>query len=272
MALNIALVSGKGGVGKSTVCAALAREFAALGKRTLAVDCDIRLRSLDLLLGFSRGLVFTWGDVLRKQCTLKQALLNDGKLSLLAAPLLPLAAHEITLFGVLLRSLQGYFDVILLDASAGFSTGFVLAAENADVAIVVAQPEPVCVRAAAACVQELGNARQGGGVVFSSASVQGSVHGAAYPPGVGQENTAPKPRLLINRFQRKRTQDGIYFNIDETIDSVGAQLVGVIPEDNEVAGSIAAGYPLPDGCPAGRAFGRVAQRLLGKNVSLRLDY
>jgi septum site-determining protein MinD len=236
------LVSGKGGAGKSTAAAGLAHAFAALGKRVLAVDCDIGLRSLDLLFGFSRELVFTWGDVLRNGCTLPQALLTRGNLSLLAAPLFPTEAYDTVVFELLMHHLREKWDVILLDAPAGFPTGFALAAGAADTALVLSQPEAVSARAAASCMRELRS---------------------AYPK--------LPARLLVNRLYKRRVQGGVFLNIDETIDAVGAQLAGVIPEEPAVADTFGRGLPLPEDAPAARAFLRTARRLLGENVPLNVE-
>jgi septum site-determining protein MinD len=242
LSLTIALVSGKGGAGKSTAAAGLAHAFASMGKRVLAIDCDIGLRSLDLLLGFSRELVFTWGDVLRNGCTLKQALLTRGNLSLLAAPLFPTDAYDTVVFEFLMRRLRNTWDIILLDAPAGFPTGFAIAAGSADMALVLSQPEAVSARAAASCVRELHS---------------------AYPK--------TPAKLLINRLYKRRVQGGVFLNVDETIDAVGVQLAGVIPEEPAVADSMGHGCPLPRDCPAARAFMRVAQRLIGENIALSVE-
>ena len=49
----IAVVSGKGGTGKTSVCAGIATALAESGKRVLCVDCDVGLRNLDISLGMS---------------------------------------------------------------------------------------------------------------------------------------------------------------------------------------------------------------------------
>ncbi|MCL2023721.1 MAG: P-loop NTPase [Oscillospiraceae bacterium] len=239
MSLTIAVVSGKGGAGKSTCTASLAHAFTSLGKRVLVIDCDIGLRSLDMLLGFSKELVFTWGDVLRNGCTLNQALLTRGNLSLLAAPLYPTDSFTTVVFELFMRNLRELWDVILLDAPAGFASGFYLASGSADMALVISQPESVSARAAAACVRELK---------------------AAYPQ--------MPARLLINRLYKKRVQGGVLLNIDETIDAVNAQLLGIIPEESAVAATIGHGKPLPETSSGAKSFLRVARRLQGEEVAL----
>ena len=50
-----AVLSGKGGTGKTSVCAGIATALAAEGKRVLCIDCDVGLRNLDISLGMSES-------------------------------------------------------------------------------------------------------------------------------------------------------------------------------------------------------------------------
>jgi septum site-determining protein MinD len=242
LAYRIALVSGKGGSGKSTATAGLAQAFCAQGLRVLCVDCDIGLRSLDLLLGFPGDIVFSWADVLRGNCTLEQALRTRDTISLLPAPLATMEKPDGEAYFALLRRVSSDYDIVLLDAPAGFSVGFALAAAPADLALVVAQAEPVALRSAAVCVRDLHE---------------------AYP--------TLKVRLLLNRLHKKRVQNGINLNIDDAIDSVGAQLIGIIPEDEAVPAMLGKGKPLPDYARAAGAFARTARRVGGESLPLRID-
>ena len=49
----IAVLSGKGGTGKTSVCAGIAAALAASGRRVLCIDCDVGLRNLDISLGLT---------------------------------------------------------------------------------------------------------------------------------------------------------------------------------------------------------------------------
>ena len=53
MSQVIAVVSGKGGTGKTSFTTLTGMALAQLGKKTLLLDCDIGLRNLDLYLGVS---------------------------------------------------------------------------------------------------------------------------------------------------------------------------------------------------------------------------
>ena len=59
----IAVLSGKGGTGKTSVCAGVAIALAAGGNRVLCIDCDIGLRNLDIPLGLSDMDALSFYDV-----------------------------------------------------------------------------------------------------------------------------------------------------------------------------------------------------------------
>ena len=74
MAQMIAVVSGKGGVGKSTISCGLGCSLARLGKKVLLVDCDTGLRCLDHLLGISQELVLDIADIVKGRCAPLKAI------------------------------------------------------------------------------------------------------------------------------------------------------------------------------------------------------
>lgn len=78
----ITITSGKGGVGKSTTTANLAVGLASVGKKVVAVDFDIGLRNLDMILGLENRIVYDIVNVMEGECNLSQALINDKKLKI----------------------------------------------------------------------------------------------------------------------------------------------------------------------------------------------
>ena len=58
-----AIVSGKGGTGKTSVCAGLAAALAEKGRKVLCIDCDVGLRNLDISLGMSDCASLSFLDV-----------------------------------------------------------------------------------------------------------------------------------------------------------------------------------------------------------------
>ena len=77
MARKIVVTSGKGGVGKTTVCANLGYALAGLGAKVLMLDIDIGLNNLDVVLGVENKIVYDIIDVLDGKCRPKQALIQD---------------------------------------------------------------------------------------------------------------------------------------------------------------------------------------------------
>lgn len=240
LAKKIVVASGKGGVGKSTLTAGLAGALTGLGKSVLVIDCDVGLRSLDLMLGVREMVVFDWGDLVLYRCEPQQAMLKTDGPVLLAAPLSNSDAFTRENFRGLVKSFENYFDYILIDAPAGITGGFRLAVGAADTGIIVATPDEVCVR--------------GGGIAADQMIEMGVFN----------------PRLVINRFSKKAVFRDRLLNIDDVIDAAGIQLIGVVPEDGEVAFCATTGRPFPENTPAGRAFKRIAGRLEGESLPLKL--
>ena len=68
MATVIMIASGKGGTGKSTVATYVATELAQKNCRTLLIELDAGLRSIDVISGIDTSAVFDIGDVLQGRC------------------------------------------------------------------------------------------------------------------------------------------------------------------------------------------------------------
>ena len=75
----LTVTSGKGGVGKTTVTANLASALAMLGKRVTAIDADIGLRNLDVVMGLENRIVYDLVDVVEGRCRLRQAMIKDKR-------------------------------------------------------------------------------------------------------------------------------------------------------------------------------------------------
>lgn len=242
MAARIVIASGKGGVGKSSVSAGLACALQNMGHSVLVVDCDIGLRSLDIVLKANEDMLFTWGDVAAGRCKSEDALVKTPSgVHLLCAP----GNYEDCFTPEAMRNLAGdfeeRFDYILFDSPAGLGMGFTLAAAAADMAIVVSTPDEVCVRNGAIAADRLA--------------------------ALGIEQS----RLVINRFNKKATVRGKLLNIDDVIDSTRLRLIGVVPQDNSVTFNMSCGKSLPKKSQAAAAFSRIALRLDGKRVPLVID-
>ena len=153
----ISVISGKGGTGKTTVCAAVASCLAAEGSRVLCIDADIGLRNLDIALGMAELPVLAFTEVLEGNFTLMDATAHPelDKLFLLTAPsragdrsVSPAA------FAMLLHDAREQFDYVLIDSAAGIGDSFRLATDSADRCVIVCTSDPACLRDAA-CTADL---------------------------------------------------------------------------------------------------------------------
>ena len=102
MAKVILIASGKGGVGKSTVSALLGEALAFAGHPTLLAELDSGLRSLDVALGVTAGVLFDMGDVARG-CAPADAVMQCPfceKLSLICASASNAAVDEKTILSI----------------------------------------------------------------------------------------------------------------------------------------------------------------------------
>ena len=233
----ICVASAKGGVGKSTFCTEVGKKLAAMKKRVLLVDMDIGVRSLDILLVAAEKTVYNWGDVLNGNCDSRKALITtESGVYLLAAPVNFSDAFTPESFAGIIEGYKKDFDFIILDSPAGLESGFRLSVSCADECVFVTTPDAVSVRSAASAAL---NAR--------------SLTDAAQ-------------LLLVNRFDRHLHKSVC---VDDIIDTVGAKLLGIIPESDEIYDSLS-GKKIPDDCKGSKALLRIAKRLCGENVVFRV--
>ena len=240
MARKIVLASGKGGVGKSSLTAGIAIELCNMGQKVLVVDFDIGMGCLDLILASDDTGIFNWSDVITGSCDPMQALRSTVGPSLLTAPTFFSDDCIEQSVKEMIDNYDDSFDYILMDAPAGVSGGFTLAAACADEGIIVSTADEVCVRVGSFAGEKLGSL------------------------GVNEI------KLVINRFNKKQTAQGHYLNIDEVIDATSLQLIGVVPEDKKISYCSVTGMRMLDNSKAKEAFKRIAMRLEGFNINLKL--
>ncbi len=240
MAKKIVIASGKGGVGKSTVTAGLSRALDNEGKKVLAIDFDIALRSLDLLFGVREQVSLNWGDIVLGNCEKENAIIHVGDIDFISAPLNFNSEFTVEKVREMIYAFDENYDVIFIDAPAGISEGFQLACAGADSAIVVSTPDDVCVRSVEIASRQILN------------------------QGIDQIN------LIINRFIKKLSAKKKFLNIDEVIDMTTVQLIGVIPYDAKIGFSSMQNSTFNFKMSSQKSFKRIAKRILGESVPLVL--
>lgn len=232
MADVIGFVSGKGGMGKTALCASLATALAAAGKRVLCIDCDDGAGDLDAYLGLGQTPDITYPEVCRGAYTLEQATVHPDlpKLRFLAAP----ASRELVDtadFAALMAQAKRSFDYIFLDNSPFVG--------HADRVVLVTYPNPAAIRGARRMADKL--------------ELQGLTN----------------VRLLVN-FIDKKEMAALDLTVDDVMDQVGLPLLGIVPKDGAVTLACAAGKILHKATKKGAAAAaeRIAHRIQGIQTAI----
>ena len=236
----IVVASGKGGTGKTTVCAGLGVALAKDNKRVLIMDCDSGMRGIDLVLGVSDELVYDIADVVSGECDYADAMYKvQGveQLYCIAAPLYADDEVSPSLIKNFVDGIRDEFDYILIDSPAGTGSGFAAAAKGADRALVVVNAEPISIRGCRNISRRL------------------------------DELGVADRRLIINRFERERFfKMGLYADLDEIIDEAGMRLIGLIPEDIRVIALSQRGALTTNWSQTAVIFDSIVKRLQGVDV------
>ena len=239
----IVVTSGKGGVGKTTTVANLGTGLAMLNKKTVVVDTDIGLRNLDVILGLENRIVYNLVDVIEGNCRINQALIKDKRYPTLY--LLPSAqtrdktAVSPEQMSKLTDQLKDEFDYILLDCPAGIEQGFMNAIAGASRAIVVTTPEVSAVRDADRII------------------------------GLLNANEIKKTELVVNRLRYDMVKRGDMMSSDDVVEILAVDLLGVVPDDENIVVSTNQGEPLVGSKSlAGQAYENICKRIMGEEVPL----
>ncbi|MBR4863416.1 MAG: P-loop NTPase [Oscillospiraceae bacterium] len=233
----IAILSGKGGTGKTSLCAGIATALAQQGERVLCIDCDVGLRNLDIALGISDLGALSFTEICSGSYSIQQAMPHPvyNSLYFLTAPLNCTSdAVDIQAFGEMLYRAQSHFNYILLDAPAGIERGFTLAARFAGRVLLVTGPDPAAIR----------DARRAGEVLEL----------------MGKGNV----RLIVNRVNKK-TVAAMGMTVDDIMDQAGLPLLGIVPDDTNMVLAAAYRQPLLGYTRGGAAAAcrRIAKRIRG---------
>lgn len=244
MSQVIVITSGKGGVGKTTTTANLGVGLSKLGKKVVLIDTDIGLRNLDVVLGLENRIVYDLVDVVTGVCTPKQAAIKDkrfdGLFLIPAAQTKDKDAVSEEQMKELCEKLRKDYDFIIIDCPAGIEQGFKNAIAGADKALIVTTPEVSAVRDADRII------------------------------GLLEANEIEEHYLIINRIRPDMVRRGDMMNVDDIIDILNIDLIGIVPDDQNIIISTNKGEPavVNPKSLAGQGYRNITERLNGNNVPL----
>jgi septum site-determining protein MinD len=142
----------------------------------------------------------------------------------------------------LCNNLKEEFDFIIIDSPAGIERGFKNAVTPADMVIIVTTPEVSAVRDADRVI------------------------------GLLEAMEKSDSRLIVNRVRSKLVDRGDMLSVEDVLEILSIDLIGVIPEDEHIIISTNRGEPIVsnNSAPAGKSFMDIARRILGEDVPMNM--
>lgn len=212
-----------------------------LGYSVVLIDTDIGLRNLDVVMGLENRIIYNLVDVVEGNCRMKQALIRDKRCQNLY--LLPSAQTRDKSsvnpgqMRKLVEDLREEFDYILLDCPAGIEQGFQNAIAGADRALVVTTPEVSAIRDADRII------------------------------GLLEASQMQEIDLIVNRVRMDMVRRGDMMSVADVADILAVNVIGAVPDDEDVVISANQGEPLVDtDTVAGQAYLNICKRITGESV------
>ena len=135
--------------------------------------------------------------------------------------------------------LREEFDYIILDCPAGIEQGFQNAIAGADRALVVTMPEVSAIRDADRII------------------------------GLLEANEKKRADLIVNRIRMDMVKKGEMMSIDDVVDILAIDLIGAVPDDENIVIATNNGEPLVgNDSLAGQAYMNICHRIIGEEVPL----
>ncbi len=208
MCRRIVVTSGKGGVGKTTVCANLGYALARLDNKVLLIDVDFGLNNLDVVLGVENKIVYDVIDVISGKCRPTQALIQDffvNNLYVLPSNHTYCKQIDDEKLKEVIDELSEQFDYVLIDCPAGIDAGFYRSVLCADEAILVTTPH-------------ISSVRDGDKVLTMLTNTHVNL-----------------TQLVVNRARGDLMLNGEMIDVTTIKEYLNIPLLGVVPEDDSIS-------------------------------------
>ncbi len=235
----ICVGSGKGGVGKTTFSVNIGKALCNISKSVVIIDTDCGLRSVDLMFSNGDQSVFDLGDVASEKCDIFDAVVvENSSFGFISAPDHPLDQDCLTnVCSKALNKLSEKYDFVIIDRPSGLDFSFETELQKFE-SIIVTAPDPMSQRSASVYCENL-------------------------------KNLIPECRIsfVLNKIDPVMIKNKQVANLDDMSDSIGAMILGLIPEDDRIFKCLTNGT-LPNEGMAKSAFDRIAKRIIGENIPL----
>lgn len=227
----IAVTSGKGGVGKTTVSINLAVSLARMGREVVLLDADLGLANVDVLLGLAPRQTLT--DVIAARCPLEEVLVT-GPAGVRIVPAASGIQHmaELSEFeraGLIsaFSQLERSADFMVVDTAAGIAANTLDFCDASHEVLVVVTDDPASLTDAYATIKVL-----------------------------NQRSGRNRFRVLVNQAQDEQSALRVYRRLLEVTDrylDVALDFAGVIPLDGNVRNAARRRLALVEAYPASKA-------------------
>jgi septum site-determining protein MinD len=231
----ISVISGKGGVGKTTLVSNLGASLVKRGKNVIILDGNVTTPNLSLHLGIPFYPV-TLHDVLSNNVPIESAIYHhESGLKIVPASLSAESVKDVNLekFQYVMMKLLGKADIVIVDAAAGLGREAMAAMSVADDLIIVTNPELPAVTDALKTIK------------------------------LAEQNGTKVLGAVVNRVRGLKHE----MNINDIRSMLEVPIISVVPEDLWVPRSIAKRMPVVHHRPHSRdsqEFQRLAARIVGE--------
>lgn len=240
----IAITSGKGGVGKSSVTINIGMVLAQMGYRVCLIDVDLGLKNLDVMMGLENRVIYDLKDVMEGRCMLSAAMIKDKaqeNLYLLpACKTIHIDQFHKEDLQLVVEQLTAHFDYVLLDAPAGIERGFISSIAAVKRSIIVTTLD----------VTSLQDADKIIGIMMNE----------------GMEHIS----FIVNRMNVRHIEKGIAVSLEDAKQWLSIDLLGYVFEDEAMVRANNFGKPitLQRDSVLYTCFDCIAKRLLGEHSAL----
>ncbi|MBR4500748.1 MAG: P-loop NTPase [Clostridia bacterium] len=247
MSKTYLILSGKGGVGKSTTAVSLAAAFSERGLSCAIMDGDVGLRCADLMLNMQDKIVYDFMDLCEGDCSLEDALydvpwMGPGRVSLLATSQM-LRASQVRPKDVkkITEEMKKHFGAVIIDGPAGIGRNLKVLIDASDECIMVATPDDISLR----------DAEKAGELL--------------------REHEKDHAWLVLNRLDPYLVRSGVISAPKDISTALDMPLLGVIPDSPEIYPAMlrrCCAYYSGDR-KVKKAYDQTVSRLLGADIQFR---